>query len=51
MHPPESTPTMESSEVESIDRQLRYATSQMLREWYQLDDEQSTTSADLRHPQ
>ena len=50
VHPPESTPTMESSEVESIDRQLRYATSQMFRERYRLDDEQSTTSADPTSP-
>ena len=38
---------MESSDAESIDRQLRYATSQMLRQHYQFDDDdQSTTSED-----
>ena len=47
---PDSTPTMDSSEAESIDRQLRYATSQILRDRYRLTDEESTTSEEATSP-
>ena len=51
VHLPDSTPTMESSDAESIDRRLRYATSQMLRQRYRFDDDdQSTTSEDHTSP-
>ena len=48
MNLPDSNPTMESSDAESIERWLQYATLQMLRQCYRFDDDdyQSTTSVD-----
>ena len=46
----DSMPTMASSDVESIDRCLDYATSQLLRERYRLTDTEESMSGDTSSP-
>ena len=47
----DSTPTMNSLEAESIDRQLNYATAEILRERYRLNDgQESTTPEEVTSP-